>query len=201
MDIVWTPTDGYVERANVTRFMRAHGIGSAEELIERSTADVAWFWDAVVRDLGHRVREPYTTRPRHLAGHPVGDVVRRRAHQPRAQLRRPVGRPDAREGCRDRWEGEDGATRAVTYAELPRDADRAAHGLRELGVGAGDAVGIFMPMAPETVAATLACAKSARSSLPIFSGFGADAVAKRLAGRRGEGADHRRRLPRGAARS
>src|SRR4029079_4007524 len=79
-----------------------------------------------------------------------------------------------------RWEGEDGATRDVTYADLREMADRAAHGLRELGVGTGDTVGIFLPMAPETVAATLACAKVGAPYVPIFSGFGADAVARRL---------------------
>src|SRR5439155_17153134 len=77
-------------------------------------------------------------------------------------------------------EGEDGAVRRVTYAELREMADRLAHGLSELGVVAGDTVGIFMPMAAETVAATLACAKVGAPYLPIFSGFGADAVAKRL---------------------
>src|ERR687891_2194896 len=59
-------------------------------------------------------------------------------------------------------------------------ADRLAHGLRSLGVGRGDAVGIFLPMAPETVAATLACAKLGAIYLPIFSGYAADAVATRL---------------------
>src|SRR2546430_7268291 len=59
-------------------------------------------------------------------------------------------------------------------------ADRLAHGLQGLGVDQGDAVGIFVPMAPETVAATLACAKLGAIYLPIFSGYGADAVATRL---------------------
>jgi fatty-acyl-CoA synthase len=47
-------------------------------------------------------------------------------------------------------------------------------------VADGDTVGIFMPLAPETVAATLACAKLGAVYVPIFSGFGADAVANRL---------------------
>ena len=83
------------------------------------------------------------------------------------------------------WEGDEGpeagAVRRVTYAELREMADRLAHGLRSLGVGPGDAVGIFLPMAPETVAATLACAKVGAVYLPIFSGYAADAVATRLA--------------------
>ena len=78
------------------------------------------------------------------------------------------------------WEGEEGEVRRVSYRELQAMANRLAHGLRELGIGRGDAVGIFMPMAPETVAATLACAKLGAIYLPIFSGYAADAVATRL---------------------
>ncbi|MGH2676400.1 MAG: acyl-CoA synthetase, partial [Actinomycetota bacterium] len=78
------------------------------------------------------------------------------------------------------WEGEDGDVRRVTYRELREMADRLANGLRSLGVGQRDAVGIFMPMAPETVAATLACAKIGAIYLPIFSGYAADAVGTRL---------------------
>ena len=47
-------------------------------------------------------------------------------------------------------------------------------------MGAGDAVGLFLPMVPETVAALFAIAKLGALFLPIFSGYGADAVAIRL---------------------
>src|SRR6266542_508867 len=60
MDIVWSPSGDYLERANVTRFMRTHGIGSYEELVKRSQDDTEWFWDAVVEDLGIEFFEPYT---------------------------------------------------------------------------------------------------------------------------------------------
>src|SRR5207248_3903850 len=63
---------------------------------------------------------------------------------------------------------------------LHRMSNRLANGLRSIGVEKGDTVGIFMPMAPEIVAATLACAKIGAIYLPIFSGFGAHAVATRL---------------------
>src|SRR5262249_44950503 len=44
----------------------------------------------------------------------------------------------------------------------------------------GDRVGIFMPMLPETAAATLAVSKIGAVYVPIFSGYGAEAVATRL---------------------
>jgi acetyl-CoA synthetase len=179
MDIVWSPSGDYVERANVTRFMRRHGIDSYEELVKRSQDDVEWFWNAVVEDLGIEFFEPYTQVLDTSDGIPWSKWFT-------------GGRINLAHNCVDRWaertpnqvavlwEGEAGAVRSVSYAELREMADRLAHGLRELGVGPGDTVGIFMPMAPETVAATLACAKIGAPYLPIFSGFGADAVAKRL---------------------
>src|SRR5947207_2220864 len=40
---LWTPTPDVVERANISRFMRRHGIADYRELIARSTADIPWF--------------------------------------------------------------------------------------------------------------------------------------------------------------
>ena len=91
------------------------------------------------------------------------------------------------------WEAEDGDVRRVTYRELRELTDRLAHGLRSLGVGQRDTVGIFMPMAIETVAAVMACSKLGAIWVPIFSGFGPEAVAARLADAEREGADHRGR--------
>ena len=51
-EIVWRPTPEVAERARISRFMRAHGLGSLPELQRRSVADIEWYWTAVVRDLG-----------------------------------------------------------------------------------------------------------------------------------------------------
>src|SRR2546423_3962682 len=47
-ELAWEPTPEYVERANVTRLMRAHGIETIDELRRRSVEDVEWYWDAAV---------------------------------------------------------------------------------------------------------------------------------------------------------
>ncbi|HEX6400107.1 MAG TPA: AMP-binding protein [Actinomycetota bacterium] len=177
--VIWSPTSEYVERANVTRFMRAHGIGTYEDLVARSVEDISWFWDAVVRDLDLRFLRPYeavldVSRGVEWATWFVG------------------GQVNLADQCVDRWadetpdapavvwEGEDGDARTWTYAELRRETDRLVRALTELGVEAGVAVGIFLPMLPETVAAVMACSKLGAVWVPIFSGFGADAVAVRL---------------------
>ena len=41
------------------RFMRRHGIADYRDLIDRSTADIAWFWGAVIEDLDIAFFRPY----------------------------------------------------------------------------------------------------------------------------------------------
>jgi acetyl-CoA synthetase len=179
-DVVWSPSREYVERANVTRFMRTHGIGSYDELVARSTADIGWFWDAVVRDLEIEWFEPYervldVSRGIAWATWFVGGRINV-AHQCVD-----VWASRTPEAIAVRWEGEDGEVRTWTYAELRSQTDRLAHTLADRGVSAGDTVGVFLPMVPEAVAAIMACAKLGAIWIPIFSGFGPDAVAARLA--------------------
>jgi acetyl-CoA synthetase len=179
-DFAWTPSGEYIERANVTRLMRAHGITDYQDLVRRSQDDVAWFWDAVVADLGIEFFEPY----RSVVETPNG-------------IQWPIwftgGTINVAHNCVDRhvaagrgahpaliWEGEDGEVRRLTYAELKDEVDRFAGGMSELGIGSGDAVGLYLPMIPENVVALLALAKIGAIALPIFSGFAAGAVAARL---------------------
>jgi acetyl-CoA synthetase len=78
------------------------------------------------------------------------------------------------------WEGDDGQTRTLTYAELLRDVGRLGNALKALGIGEGDRVGVFLPMSPEAAIATLAIVRIGAIYTPCFSGFGAQAVASRL---------------------
>jgi acetyl-CoA synthetase len=177
---VWRPDEGTVEHANVTRLMRAHGVDTLAELTARSVAEPSWFWDAVVRDLDLEFSTPYER---------VVDVSR----GPEWATWFVGGRTNLARQCVDRWaergpeapaviwEAEDGEIRTATYAELRRLTDAVASTLSRLEVASGDRVAIFMPMAIETVAAVMACAKLGAVFVPIFSGFGPDAVAARIA--------------------
>ena len=78
------------------------------------------------------------------------------------------------------WEGEDGTVRELTNAELAADVAAAVRRLTELGIAAGDRVGILLPMLPETVVAVLAVARLGAIFTPIFSGYAAPAIAARL---------------------
>jgi acetyl-CoA synthetase len=178
-DFVWTPSAEYIERANATRLMRTLGIDDYAELVTRSQADPEWFWDAVIADLDIEFTSPYQR---------VLDDSRGPAW-PRWFV---GGKINLTHNCVDRnadrspehpavaWEGEDGAVRRFTYCELAAQVGATASGLAAVGIGPGDVVAVYMPMVPEAIIAAYAIARIGAIYLPIFSGFGAPAVATRL---------------------
>ncbi len=70
--------------------------------------------------------------------------------------------------------------RVITYGELLDQVSRLAGALRELGVGKGDRVGIYMSMVPEALVTMLASIRIGAIHVNFFSGFGPEALAKRL---------------------
>ncbi|MFO1541541.1 MAG: acetate--CoA ligase [Chloroflexota bacterium] len=78
------------------------------------------------------------------------------------------------------WIGEPGDTRTLTYADLLAEVQKTANALRELGVGTGDRVAIYMPMIPELPIAMLACARIGAPHTVVFGGFSAESLADRI---------------------
>jgi acetyl-CoA synthetase len=78
------------------------------------------------------------------------------------------------------WRGEEGEERDITYADLHRDVQHFANALKDRGIGAGDVVGIFLPMIPEVVVAMLACARIGAPHNLVFGGFSPEAVRERM---------------------
>jgi acetyl-CoA synthetase len=179
-DVVWRPSDEIVARSRLKQFMDRHAIASLAELQRRSTEDIEWFWTAVLQELGIEFYQPYerildTSRgiawPRWCCGGKMNIV-----HNCLDKWREtPVSHREA-----IRWEGENGETRALTYDELKREVCRLANALRTLGMKKGDVAALFMPMMPETIVALFAVIKLGGIILPVFSGYGAAAVAERL---------------------
>jgi len=177
--VVWRPSASYIEQSRLTQFMRRHQIGSYASLFRRSVEDLEWFWNAVNEDLGLEWIRPYTRVYDSSAGIPwtkwwidgkynyVHNCLDR--HLPRLKDKIAI-----------RYEDEEGTTRTLTYRQALVEVSRLANGLKRLGIRKGDRVGIFMPLIPECVIATLAVSRIGAIYIPIFSGFGAPAVAARL---------------------
>ncbi len=78
------------------------------------------------------------------------------------------------------WEGENGAHWLWTYEDLHEQVDFCAAGLRYNEIGKGDAVGIFLPMSQDIVTVLLAIGRIGAIAVPVFSGYGVEAVASRM---------------------
>jgi len=179
-DVIWEPSPEVIERSRLKRFMDRHGIETFDELLRRADDDIEWFWDAAVKDIDIAFYREYDK------------VVDLSQGKPWAKWW--VGaRMNIVQSCLDRhrdgafgdktaiiWEGEPGDVRTLSYSELDRQVSRLAGALRKLGVRQGDRIGIFMPMCPEVAVSVLAAAKIGAVIIPLFSGYGPEAIATRL---------------------
>jgi acetyl-CoA synthetase len=179
-EIAWRPTREYIDNSRLTAFIDRHRLRNYDELLRRSIAEPHWFWRAVLDDLGIEFYEPYTEVLDTSGGIPWSRwCVGGRLNIVHNCLDKWLGTPTGGTTA-IRWEGEEGTVRTLTYAELARDVGMCAAGLRALGIGKGDCVALFMPMCPELIVAFFAVIKIGAVILPLFSGYGADAVTMRL---------------------
>jgi len=133
---------------------------------ERQARELHWFepWDQVLDDsnppfykwfIGGKLNVSYNCLDRHVeAGH--GDRV---AYH---------------------WRGEEGEERDITYSDLLAEVQRFANALKDLGIGKGDVVGIYLGMIPEVAIAMLACARIGAPHNVVFGGFSPESVRERM---------------------
>lgn len=178
--IAWTPTPDVIERAQLTKFMRQVGVSTWDQLYEFSIRDVERFTEEVLKFLDIKFDPPYeklidtsngVEMPSWLSGAGLNIT----------------------EMCLDRWqtddmkdqpaviwEGESGLSESVTYADLHDYVVQVSESLTKAGFGKGDAIGIHMPMIPETINALLAINRIGAIAVPVFSGYGVEAISSRL---------------------
>ncbi|MCR6666690.1 MAG: AMP-binding protein [Methyloversatilis sp.] len=176
---VFTPSGYEWKGTRLARFIERHGYGSLDQLQEDAERDAPVFWDRVVAEVGLEWSTPYTQTldmsdgimwPRWFVGGRldlVHNIVGKHARR----------HPDK---VAVRWEGDAGEERRITYAELAREVDGMAAGLRALGAGEGSRIAIYLPMVPEAAVILLAAAKIGAISVPMFSGYSADSVVQRV---------------------
>src|SRR5919206_4959393 len=72
------------------------------------------------------------------------------------------------------WEGEpEGDRLKITFSDLQSRVVKAANGFRELGIGRGTHVGVYMGMIPELPVTMLALARLGAPFTVVFGGFSA----------------------------
>ena len=179
-EIAWQPDPQTVARANATAFLHALGLSNYEALLACANREPERFYRALIGAADYRFYRPFErvldesrglAWPRWCVGGTTNVVLN--------ALDRWRGTPTYDKPAIV-WEGEDGARRDLTYRQLDREVCRFAAGLRALGIKPGDVVAVYMPNVPEAAVAMLAIPKIGATVMPLFSGFGADALAARL---------------------
>ncbi|MDR7447560.1 MAG: acetyl-coenzyme A synthetase N-terminal domain-containing protein, partial [Armatimonadota bacterium] len=144
-EVVWRPSPEVVERSRIFRFMRRHRLPSYDELYRKSVEEPVWFWPAALEEMDVRWYRPYDQVYDDRRGiewtewfcggelNLVHNAVEKYRGTPAASR------------VALWWEGEDGAQRCLTYAELDAEVSRAASALGQLGVGRGDRVALYLP--------------------------------------------------------
>jgi acetyl-CoA synthetase len=178
-DAAWRPSPEDLAESRLARFVRASGMANLDVLQARAAVDPAWFWAAAADDLAL----PWQRRPASILDVSRGPEWSRWwiggafNHAAAAIDPRVVREPGSEALV---WEGDDGEVRRFTGRMLRDAVERAAAMLAAEGVRPGDRVGILLPMLPETAIAVLALGLLRAIFTPIFSGYGATAVAARL---------------------
>lgn len=177
---VWQPGQRELQNAGIVQLMRALGVASYEELMRVSVAEPERYWNTVMRECAIAWDEPPTgyvdlaRGPQFPSWFPGGrlnwvNTIYGWARRPAtAQQTAVVG------------EREDGSVGSLTYAELERHVRDFAAGLAQHGVKQGDRIGLLMENGVEATVSLLAIVHLGALAVPLFSGFGVDAIVARL---------------------
>lgn len=178
--IAWRPTPETVAQANLTRFIAACGCTDYDALLRWANEAPESFYRRLLEHIDYRFTTPFSQ----VMDDSSGPARVRWCRDGRTNvvlncLDKWTGTPTAGKIALE-WTGETGDRASWTYDELEAQTGRLAAGLRRLGLGPGDVVAIYLPNLPEAVVALLAIPKIGGIVLPLFSGFGPEAVAARL---------------------
>ncbi|SAK63245.1 AMP-binding protein [Caballeronia ptereochthonis] len=177
---VWQPGERELRNSGIVKLIRALDVPSYEELMRVSIAEPERYWNTVMRECGIVWDEP-----------PKGYVNLSRGQQfPRwfpggrlnwvntiyAWARNPATAQQKAVVA----EREDGSVSALTYAELEQRVRDFAAGLARRGLKDGDRIGLLMENGIEATISLLAIVHLGALVVPLFSGFGIDAIVARL---------------------
>ena len=176
----WTPQPRHLEAARVLDLARRIGVPDFDALLHLSKEQPDAYWRAATDFLdiawdkapdGYADFSRGREFPRWFPGGRLNWVNTVLAH---------AGRRATSDAAAIVDEAEDGTVRRVTYAELAVRIRRLAAGLRRHGIARGDRVGLLIDNGIEATVSLLALAHLGAIVVPLFSGFGHEAVVSRL---------------------
>jgi acetyl-CoA synthetase len=175
--IVFYPEKDVVRNSNINSLKEYIGLNSIEELYDFSDMEIERFYEYVVRHTGIWFSKPY-------------DKIRDGEKGKEFTRWFKNGEINVSYNCVERYKNstkpaikcvyEDGTLKVITYKELDDLTGKLAGALVDLGINKGDRIGIYMPMEPEALISMYAIMRAGAICVPMFSGYGKEAVETRV---------------------
>lgn len=172
---VYTPKNP--ENTKIMAFAIKNGIHDLRTLYDRADNDPEWFWRAVIDDVGISFKSPFTKLRDDSKGIPytkwfVGGKVNIAYNC--------VEKYKESQAAAIKFESEDGEKRHLSFRELDLATGKLAGSLRDLGIRKGDRIGIYMPSNSDGVISLYSILRIGAVAVPVFSGYGIEAVQSRM---------------------
>lgn len=181
MKEVWKPTEAYIKSLRLYQLMNSLGFSDYDSFHQYSIDNPADFWTHAEQALQIEWFKPYEQAlqlknglawPKWFVGGELNLTYNA------------VDKWAVQDSYRDQpallWISEQGAEKAYTFRELKQEVEHYAAALIYEGIGKGDRVALYLPMIPETVITMLALSRIGAILTPLFTGFAADAIKRRL---------------------
>lgn len=177
---VWNAPPEMVETCNLTALIRRMGLKDYDAFLRATVERPHDYWHHTLHHLGIEFDPP----ARAFVDTSDGPMWARFFPGAGFNIATACLRPPAGEHGADEpallGEDEQGNSVRVTYRELAERTLSLAAGLSGIGVKSGDRIGLLYPSTPEAVISLLAICHIGAIVVPLYSGFGVDAVARRL---------------------
>lgn len=164
---------------NIVKYMQRYNIPNLSELFKKSTSDIEWYWNSVVEDLGLLWYRKYDNVYDDSEGI---DRTKWFINGKCNIIHNILDKNIAKHPKKIAFIFIDSNQHEmkITYEKLNQYVNAFAYVLKSHGIHKGDKVAIYLPNIFEAFIVFYSCAKIGAISVPIFSGFGEEALHKRL---------------------
>ena len=178
--IIWEAPDSIKKKSKLTQFLKYCNVSNYDDLEKKSFSDPGWLWDNVIKFSDLKFYKPYKKILDETKGAPwskwcVGGTTN--------IVLNCVDRHKNKDFFKETFiysEREDGKKSSITYEEFDKQISKVGNSLKINGFKKGDVIALYMPQFIETYIAYFAILKIGCVVLPLFSGYGSNAVIERL---------------------
>jgi acetyl-CoA synthetase len=179
-EIVWTPPEEIIKNSKLTSFIKYCNLKNYDTLEAKALQNPGWLWDSVIKFSDLKFYKNYEQIMDESAGVPwtkwcVGGKTN--------IVLNCIDRHKDKDLFNDTFifaEKENGETSSITYQDFDKKISQVGNALKSNGFVKGDVIALYMPQIIETYIAYFAILKVGCVVLPLFSGYGSNAVVDRL---------------------